>query len=104
MMERKEKIIMNKEQFLSAVTANLMTDYRTTLKEASPYQLHNAVARAVMADIMPKWAETEARQASGRRAYYLSAEFLMDVLYSITFTAQTCSTPLRKYSPKTAST
>ena len=34
MMERKEKIIMNKEQFLSAVTANLMTDYRTTLKEA----------------------------------------------------------------------
>ena len=77
MMERKEKIIMNKEQFLSAVTANLMTDHRTTLKEAAPYQLHNAVARAVMADIMPKWTETEARQASGRRAYYLSAEFLM---------------------------
>ena len=69
--------MMNKEQFLSAVSGNLMTDYRVTLKEAAPYQLHNAVARAVMADIMPKWCETEERQASGRRAYNLSAEFLM---------------------------
>ncbi len=68
---------MDKAQFLSKINENLMTDGRTDIKNASVKQLHNAVSRAVMSDIIPLWNETENRHASGRRAYYLSAEFLM---------------------------
>lgn len=68
---------MDKSQFLAKINENLMTDGRTDIKNASVKQLHNAVSRAVMSDIIPLWNETEARHASGRRAYYLSAEFLM---------------------------
>lgn len=68
---------MNKEQFLAKINENLLTDGRTDMKHASVKQLHNAVSRAVMSDIIPMWRETELRHNEGRRAYYLSAEFLM---------------------------
>ncbi|MBR6695254.1 MAG: glycogen/starch/alpha-glucan phosphorylase [Oscillospiraceae bacterium] len=68
---------MNKKEFLAQIKNNLYTDYKTTLKEASTHQLHNALARTVMADIMPDWQKSEKRHAAKRRAYYLSAEFLM---------------------------
>lgn len=68
---------MDKAQFLAKINDNLLTDGRTDIKHASVKQLHNAVSRAVMGDIIPFWKETELRHNSGRRAYYLSAEFLM---------------------------
>ena len=68
---------MDKAQFLSKISENLMTDGRTDIAHASPRQLHNAAARAVMSDIIPLWNQTEDRHNSSRRAYYLSAEFLM---------------------------
>lgn len=68
---------MDKLKFKEKISENLMTDARTDIKNASPGQLHNAVARAVMGDIMPLWNETENRHNSRRRAYYLSAEYLM---------------------------
>ncbi len=70
-------IVMNKAEFLAKITENLAADSRTTLKEATVKQLHSAVAKAVMSDIMPLWNETETRRKTARRAYYLSAEFLM---------------------------
>lgn len=68
---------MDKAQFFAKISDNLMTDGRTDMKHASVKQLHNAVSRAVMSDIIPLWNETEKRHGEGRRAYYLSAEFLM---------------------------
>ena len=68
---------MDKTQFLAKINDNLMTDGRTDMKHASVKQLHNAVSRAVMSDIIPLWNESETRHNEGRRAYYLSAEFLM---------------------------
>ncbi len=68
---------MDKAQFISKINENLMTDGRTDMRNASVKQLHNAVSRAVMSDIIPEWNKTEERHNSGRRAYYLSAEFLM---------------------------
>ncbi|MGN0642605.1 MAG: glycogen/starch/alpha-glucan phosphorylase [Huintestinicola sp.] len=68
---------MNKEQFLNKINENLTVDGRTDIKHATPKQLHNAVSRAVMSDIIPLWNETESRHGKKRRAYYLSAEFLM---------------------------
>ncbi|MCL2053263.1 MAG: glycogen/starch/alpha-glucan phosphorylase [Oscillospiraceae bacterium] len=68
---------MNKTQFLEKISENLMTDGRTDLKSATVKQLHNALARAVMGDMIPFWNETEERHNEGKRAYYLSMEFLM---------------------------
>ncbi|MDE6591880.1 MAG: glycogen/starch/alpha-glucan phosphorylase [Oscillospiraceae bacterium] len=68
---------MDKTQFMEKITENLLTDARTDIKGASPRELHDAVARAVMSEIVPVWNETEQRHNSRRRAYYLSAEFLM---------------------------
>ncbi|MGN0696482.1 MAG: glycogen/starch/alpha-glucan phosphorylase [Oscillospiraceae bacterium] len=68
---------MEKALFQQKISDNLMTDYRTTIKKATPRQLHNAVSRAAMNDIIPLWNESEKRHNSRRRAYYLSAEFLM---------------------------
>ncbi|MGN0692217.1 MAG: glycogen/starch/alpha-glucan phosphorylase [Oscillospiraceae bacterium] len=68
---------MEKALFQQKISDNLMIDHRTTIKEATPRQLHNAVSRAAMSDIIPLWNESEKRHNSRRRAYYLSAEFLM---------------------------
>lgn len=68
---------MNKEQFLARISENLRVDSRTDISHAAPKQLHNALSRAVMDDIIPLWDKTEERHNEKRRAYYLSAEFLM---------------------------
>ena len=68
---------MNKEQFLAKINENLRIDGRTTIKNATPKQLHNALSRAVMDEIIPLWDKTEEINENRRRAYYLSAEFLM---------------------------
>ena len=68
---------MNKEQFLAKINENLRIDGRTDISHATPKQLHNALSRAVMDDIIPMWDKTEERHNEKRRAYYLSAEFLM---------------------------
>lgn len=68
---------MNKKEFLAQIKSNLYTDYKLTLGEADIHQIHSALARTVMADIMPDWQKSEKRHAGKRRAYYLSAEFLM---------------------------
>ncbi|MDE6746299.1 MAG: glycogen/starch/alpha-glucan phosphorylase [Oscillospiraceae bacterium] len=68
---------MNKEQLLTKINENLRVDGRTNISHASPKQLHSALSRAVMESIIPVWDRTEERHNGKRRAYYLSAEFLM---------------------------
>ena len=68
---------MNKEQFIAKINENLRVDGRVDIKNATPKQLHNALSRAVMSEIIPDWDASEERHNSKRRAYYLSAEFLM---------------------------
>ncbi|MDE6600065.1 MAG: glycogen/starch/alpha-glucan phosphorylase, partial [Oscillospiraceae bacterium] len=68
---------MNKEQLLTKINENLRVDGRTDISHASPKQLHSALSRAVMESIIPAWDRTEERHNGKRRAYYLSAEFLM---------------------------
>ena len=46
---------MNKEQFLAKINENLRIDGRTDISHAAPKQLHNALSRAVMDDIIPMW-------------------------------------------------
>lgn len=63
--------------FQRRIEENLEADSRATLRTASPSQLHSAVARALLQDIIPQWEADEQRNTQRRRAYYLSAEFLM---------------------------
>ncbi len=51
--------------------------YQKPLKELTAHQLHTLVARQVMSRISPVWEKTMQKRATRRRAYYLSAEYLM---------------------------
>ena len=52
-------------------------DYHKTVSELSPTELHNAVSKAIMADIAQNWEKSLETHSKKRRAYYLSAEFLV---------------------------
>ena len=46
-------------------------------EQPSTAEVHRAAAQAVMRAVAPVWAESRQRHRAGRRAYYLSAEFLV---------------------------
>lgn len=51
--------------------------YQKELKDLSANELHNVVSQAVMAEISDRWATSEVKHNENKRAYYLSAEFLV---------------------------
>ncbi|MGN0173057.1 MAG: glycogen/starch/alpha-glucan phosphorylase, partial [Acutalibacteraceae bacterium] len=53
------------------------TEYQKEIKDLSANELHNVVSSAVMAHISEKWANSEVKHNQDKRAYYLSAEFLV---------------------------
>ena len=55
--------------------------YQRAPEELTPHQLHHAVAGAAMERISPVWEKSRRRCAARRRAYYLSAEYLMGRLW-----------------------
>ena len=68
---------INKENLFIALEAVLEVEHQTTLEKATARQLHCAVAKWAMARIYPDWTASRHAHASGRRAFYLSAEFLV---------------------------
>jgi len=64
------RIIKRMEEELSGT-------YQIELHQATTVQLHNALAHAVMMEIAPAWRESRRTHESVRRAYYVSAEYLM---------------------------
>ncbi|MBQ5399202.1 MAG: glycogen/starch/alpha-glucan phosphorylase [Ruminococcus sp.] len=64
---------------------NLMDELKLTSQalycekpeDLTPAQLHYALGKVVGAEIADNWAKSKKKHASGRRAYYFSAEFLM---------------------------
>lgn len=51
--------------------------YNRSVSELNSHQLHDVVSRAVMAHITENWSRSRAKDEQKRRAYYLSAEFLV---------------------------
>ena len=51
--------------------------YCKKVDELTASELHLALGKAVMGEIAPNWAKSKAKHNSERRAYYMSAEFLM---------------------------
>ena len=68
---------MEKKRIVPRTKEILMARYHKELKDALPYQLHDALSLSIMHYIAPKWVEDYKRQRGGRCAYYLSAEFLL---------------------------
>ncbi|MBR5524156.1 MAG: glycogen/starch/alpha-glucan phosphorylase [Clostridia bacterium] len=51
--------------------------WQKPLSDLTVSQLHQVLAQAVVAHVSPAWEKTQRRRRTHRRAYYLSAEFLM---------------------------
>lgn len=71
------KNIKSAEKLIARAEVLIRTDHHISLKDALPYQLHDALSRAVMESISQRWTEDQHRQQSGRYAAYISAEFLI---------------------------
>lgn len=55
----------------------LSYDYSTTMETATTKQLYNALSKSVMRNINTLWHDTDETQAKKKRAYYMSAEYLV---------------------------
>lgn len=65
------KIIFDKTKSL------LSSHFGVSLKDAKPWQLHEALSLTVMDEIAPLWTARECSLSGKRQAHYLSAEFLV---------------------------
>lgn len=68
---------MKKNAIIDNLVLTAKNEYCKELNELSPAELHEALGKAMMGEISEKWAESKKNHAEHRRAYYLSAEFLM---------------------------
>ncbi len=79
--------MMYAPQDILATTESLLKyDQDEKLTEASPQHLHNALGRAVMIAVADNWARSRSRRQNKRKAFYLSAEYLIGrLVYSNLF-------------------
>lgn len=52
-------------------------NFHKEINDLSPVQLHEAVSKMVISEIAPAWQKSKCLHDTNRRAYYLSAEFLV---------------------------
>ena len=62
---------------LKSTEAYLKYTHDVTLKEANPQELHQALGQAVMMAISDQWNEAKRLRRHQRKAYYISAEYLI---------------------------
>ncbi len=62
---------------LKYTEAQLKYTYDVALKDATPQELHEALGQAVMMAISDNWNESKRVRMHQRKAYYISAEFLI---------------------------
>ena len=68
---------MTAQELLARAGENALVERHIALEDALPEELHDAIAKAAMLDIAPQWADDYEAHVSGRRAAYLSAEYLV---------------------------
>ena len=57
--------------------AQLKYTYDVSLREATPQELHEALGQAVMMAISDTWSKCKKTREHQRKAYYISAEYLV---------------------------
>ncbi len=70
-------MIFDKNIFVSKLESFLLEEYSLSPKEASPWQLHTAIARTVMQAISSDHKNSMDAHYKNKRACYFSAEFLV---------------------------
>ena len=68
---------MDKKAFLDKLGTALLSKFGTDIKNAPSWQLHDAISGAVMELISDNWRDSRRAHLDGRRACYLSMEFLV---------------------------
>lgn len=68
---------IDSEKVLGRMEEELEGNYQIEIFEATTVQLHNALANAVMMEIASMWRDSRRAHEKVRRAYYVSAEYLM---------------------------
>ena len=77
---------LNCENILKWTEAQLKYTYDVSLKEATPQELHEALGQAVMMAISDNWSHAKKTRMTERKAYYISAEYLIGrLVYSNLF-------------------
>ncbi len=74
--QRKEES-MDCKKILRRMEESLQSNYQIELHEASTTQLHNALSEAVMVELSGDWRDSRRAHERVRRAYYISAEYLI---------------------------
>ena len=67
----------NCENILNWTEAQLKYTYDVSLTEATPQELHEALGQAVMMAISNNWSTSKKTRMHERKAYYISAEYLI---------------------------
>lgn len=70
-------MIFQKEYIKDAIIRNLKIEYGKTIENAKEYQVFNSLSKVLIEEIVDNWNETTELYDKGRKAYYLSAEYLM---------------------------
>ena len=68
---------MNKEALKNSINKYCKVKYGKSLAEAKDYEIFNALSLALLEEVVDDWSETKALYNQGKKAYYLSAEYLM---------------------------
>ena len=77
---------LNCRDILKWTEAQLKYTYDVSLKEATPQELHEALGQAVMMAISDNWSHSKKTRMHERKAYYISAEYLIGrLVYSNMF-------------------
>ena len=77
---------LNCENILKWTEAQLKYTYDVSLKDATPQELHEALGQAVMMAISDNWSHAKKTRMQERKAYYISAEYLIGrLVYSNLF-------------------
>ncbi len=77
---------LNCHNILRWTEAQLKYTYDVSLKDATPQELHEALGQAVMMAISDNWSHSKKTRMHERKAYYISAEYLIGrLVYSNLF-------------------
>ena len=68
---------LNCLNILQYTEAQLKYTHDVNMKEATPQELHQALGQAVMMAISDNWNESKRLRRHQRKAYYISAEYLI---------------------------
>ena len=68
---------LNCSNILKWTEAQLKYTYDVSLEKATPQELHEALGQAVMMAISDNWSRSKRERMHSRKAYYISAEYLI---------------------------